>query len=49
MSNAYSFDNDNMQLPDTGGMPYMLSDVTMLLGDYKDALQVSLKVFVGLA
>ena len=49
MSNTYSFDYDIMQHPDTGGMPYVLSNVTMYLGDYKDALEVSLKVFVGLA
>ena len=49
MSNTYSSDYEIMQLPDTGGMPYVLSNFTTQLGDYKDALQVSPKVFVGLA
>ena len=49
MSNIYSFDYEIMQLSDTGGMPCVLSNVTTELGDYKDALKVSLKVFVGLA
>ena len=49
MSNTYSFDYEIMQLPDTGGIPCVLSNVTTQLGDHKDALQVSLKVFVGLA
>ena len=40
MSNTYSFNHEIMQLPDTGGMPCVLSNVTMYLGDYKDALQV---------
>ena len=35
-----------MQLPDTRGMPCVLSNITTYLGDYKDALQVSPKVFV---
>ena len=49
MSYTYSFDYEIMQLSDTGGMPYVLSNVTTQLDDYKDALQVSPKVFVGLA
>ena len=49
MSCTYSFDYEIMQLPDTGGMPYVLSNITTLLGDYKDALQVSPKVFLDLA
>ena len=49
MSNTYSFAYEIMQLPDTGGMPCVLSNVTTSLGDYKDALQVSTKVFVELA
>ena len=49
MSNTYSFDYEIMQLPDTGGMPFVLSNVITELGDYKDALQVSPKVFVELA
>ena len=28
MSNTYSFDHEIMQLPDTGGIPYVLSNVT---------------------
>ena len=28
MSNTYSSDYEIMQLPDTGGMPYVLSNVT---------------------
>ena len=38
-----------MQLPNTGGTLSVLSNVTTYLGDYKDALQVSPKVFFGLA
>ena len=49
MSNTYSFDYEIMQLPDTGGIPCVLSNVTTQLGDHKDALQVSPKVFVELA
>ena len=49
MSNTYSFDYEIMKLPDIGGMPYVLSNVTTLLGGYKDALQVSPMVFVELA
>ena len=49
MSNTYSFDYEIMQLSDTEGMPCVLSNVTMWPGDYKDALQVSPKVFVELA
>ena len=29
MSNTHSFDHEIMQLPDTGGIPYVLSNVTM--------------------
>ena len=49
MSNTYSFEYEIMQLPDTVGTPCVLSNVTTLLGDYKDALQVSPMVFVELA
>ena len=49
MSNRYSSDYEIMQLPDIGGMPYVLSNITTQLGDHKDALEVSPKVFVGLA
>ena len=49
MSNTYSFDYEIMQLPDTGGIPYVISKVTTYLGDHKDALQVSPKVIVELA
>ena len=49
MSYTYSFDYEIMQLPDTGGIPYVLSNITTQLGDYIDALQVSPKVFVVLA
>ena len=49
MSNTYSFDYDIMQLPDIEGMHCVLSNITTKLGDYKDALQVSSKVFVELA
>ena len=43
------FDYEIMQLPNTAGTPCVLSNVTTKLGGYKDALQVSPKVFVGLA
>ena len=49
MTYTSSSDYEIMQLPDTGGMPCVLSNITTLLGDYKDALQVSPKVFVELA
>ena len=49
MAYTYSSDYEIMQLPDTGGIPCVLSNVTTQLGDYKDALQVSPKLFVGLA
>ena len=49
MTYTYSSDYDIMQLPNTGGTPCVLSNGTTLQGDYKDALQVSPKVFVGLA
>ena len=49
MTYTYSFDYEIMQLPDTEGIPYVLSNVKRLLGDYEDALRVSPKVFVGLA
>ena len=48
MTYTCSYDYEIMQLPDTGGTPCVLSNVTTQ-GDYKDALQVSPKVFVGLA
>ena len=49
MTYTYSFDYEIMQLPNTGGTPCVLSNDTTYLGDYKDALQVSPKVFVGSA
>ena len=49
MSYTYSFDYEIMQLPNTGGTPCVLSDITTQLGDYKDALHVSPMVFVELA
>ena len=49
MSKTYSFDYEIMELPDTGGIPYVLTNVTMKLGDHKDAQQVSPKVFSELA
>ena len=49
ISNTHSFDHEIMQLPDTGGMPCVLSNITTKLGDHKDALQVSPKVSVELA
>ena len=49
MTYTSSSDYEIMQLPDTGGIPCVLSNVTTYMGDYKDALQVSPKVLVGLA
>ena len=49
MSNTCLFDHEIMQLPDSGGMSCVPSNVTMYLGDHKYALQVSPKVFVELA
>ena len=49
MSNTYSFDYEIMQLPDIGGIPCVLSNITTELGDHKDALHVSPKVSVELA
>ena len=49
MTYTCSSDDEIMQLPNTGGTLCVLSNVTMQMGDYKDALQVSPKVFVGLA
>ena len=49
MTYTRSFDYEIMQLRETGEIPCVLSNVTTKLGDYKDALQVSPKVFVGLA
>ena len=48
MTYTYSFDYEIMQLPNTEGTLCVLSNVTTFMGDYKDALQVSPKVFVGL-
>ena len=49
MTYTYSCDYEIMQLPFTGGTLCVLPNVTTQLGDYKGALQVSLKVHVGLA
>ena len=49
MSNTYSFDYEIMQILDTGGIPFVLSNVTTSLGDHKYALQVSPNVCVELA
>ena len=49
MTYTCSYDYEIMQLPNTGGTPYVLSKVTTELGDYKDALHVSPMVFVELA
>ena len=49
MTYTCSSDYEIMQLPNTGGTPCVLSNVTMKLGDYKDALQVSPMVFIELA
>ena len=49
MTYTCSSDYEIMQLPNTGGTPCVLSNVTTQLGDYKDALQLFPKVFVGLA
>ena len=49
MTYTCSSDYEIMQLPNTGGTPCVLSNVTMKKGDYKDALQVSPMVFVELA
>ena len=49
MSSISSYNYEIMQLPDTGGMPCVLPNVTTLLDDYKDALHVSPKVFVELS
>ena len=49
MTYTYSFNYEIMQLLNTGGTPCVLSNVTTYLDDYKDALQVSPKVFVELA
>ena len=49
MTYRYPFDYEIMQLPNTGVTPCVLSNITTQLGDYKDALQVSPKVFVVLA
>ena len=38
MSYTYSFDYDIMQLPNTGGIPSVLTNVTTQMGDYNDAL-----------
>ena len=48
MTYTCSYDYEIMQLLNTGGTFSVLSNVTMSLGDYKDALQVSLMMFVGL-
>ena len=49
MTYTCSSNYEIMQLPNTGGTPCMLTNVTTKPGDYKDAIQVSPKVFVGLA
>ena len=49
MTYTCSSDYDVMQLPNTEGTPCVLSNITTSMGDYKDALQVSPKVFVELA
>ena len=49
MTYAFSSNYEIMQLPNNGGTPCVLSNVTTSLGDHKDALQVSPKVFVELA
>ena len=49
MTYTCSPDYEIMQLPNTGGTPCVLSNITTYLGDFKDALQVSPKVFVELA
>ena len=49
MTYTCSYDYEIMQLSDTGGTLSVLSNVTMELGDYKDALQLSPMVFVELA
>ena len=36
-----------MQLPDTGGIPCVLSNVIIYLGDHKDALQVAPKFLLS--
>src|SRR5215216_159502 len=43
MSNTCSSDYEIMQLPDIGGMPCVLSNITTQMGDYKDDLQVYLR------
>ena len=47
MSDTYSFDYEIMQLPDTEGIPCVLSNVTTELSDYKDALLVSPRCLLG--
>ena len=49
MTYTSSSDYEIMQLPNTGGTLCVLPNVTTSKGDYKGALQVSPKVFVGLA
>ena len=49
MTYTCSSDYEIMQLPNTGGTLCVLSIFTTEMGDYKDALHVSPKVFVGLA
>ena len=49
MTYTCSYDYEIMQLPITEGTLCVLPNATMELGDYKGALQVSPKVFVGLA
>ena len=48
MSSVCSYDHEIMQLTDTGGVPCVYQ-TSQCLGDYKGALQVSLRVSVELA
>ena len=48
MSSIISLEHEIVQLPDTVGMLWVYQ-TSQLLGGYKGALQVSLKVSVGLA
>ena len=49
MTYTCSYDYEIMQLPNTGGKLCVLPNVTMEMGDYKGALQVSPMVLVEFA